>query len=31
MAQNWVVYSKPCLKAGERVIEYLSRYTHRSA
>lgn len=31
MEQDWVVYSKPCLKAGERVIEYLSRYTHRSA
>lgn len=31
MAQDWVVYSKPCLEAGERVIDYLARYTHRTA
>jgi hypothetical protein len=31
MAQDWVVYSKPCLKAGVRVIDYLARYTHRTA
>jgi hypothetical protein len=31
MAQEWVVYSKPCLEAGDRVIDYLARYTHRTA
>ena len=31
MAQDWVVYSKPCLEAGDRVIDYLARYTHRTA
>lgn len=31
MTQDWVVYSKPCLKAGDRVIDYLARYTHRTA
>lgn len=31
MDQDWVVYSKPCLKAGESVIRYLARYTHRTA
>jgi hypothetical protein len=31
MAQDWVVYSKPCLEAGARVIDYLARYTHRTA
>jgi hypothetical protein len=30
MAQDWVVYSKPCFK-GEHVIDYLARYTHRTA
>jgi hypothetical protein len=30
MAQDWVVYSKPCLQA-DHVIEYLARYTHRTA
>lgn len=30
MAQDWVVYSKPCLEAGGRVIDYLARYTHRT-
>ena len=30
MAQPWVVYSKPCLQA-DHVIEYLARYTHRTA
>ena len=25
MAQDWVVYSKPCLEAGDRVIDYLAR------
>ena len=27
MAQDWVVYNKPCLEAGDRVIDYLARYT----
>ncbi len=31
MGQDWVVYSKPCLKASESVIRYLARYTHRTA
>lgn len=31
MAQDWVVYSKPCLEAGDRIIDYLARYTHRTA
>jgi hypothetical protein len=31
MAHDWVVYSKPCLEAGERVIDYLAKYTHRTA
>ena len=31
MAQQWVVYSKPCLQAGQHVIDYLARYTHRTA
>jgi hypothetical protein len=31
MAQDWVVYSKPCLQAGTHVIDYLARYTHRTA
>jgi hypothetical protein len=31
MVQDWVVYSKPCLEAGDNVIDYLARYTHRTA
>ena len=31
MAQNWVVYSKPCLEAVDREVDYLARYTHRTA
>jgi hypothetical protein len=31
MSQDWVVYSKPCLEAGDRVVDYLARYTHRTA
>ncbi|PUB80790.1 MAG: IS91 family transposase, partial [gamma proteobacterium symbiont of Ctena orbiculata] len=30
MGQDWVVYSKPCLRT-EHVIDYLARYTHRTA
>jgi hypothetical protein len=31
MAQDWVVYSKPCLMHANRIVEYLGRYTHRIA
>ncbi|MEW7984614.1 MAG: IS91 family transposase [Candidatus Thiodiazotropha sp.] len=30
MGEDWVVYSKPCLHT-EHVIDYLARYTHRTA
>ncbi|SPD73399.1 transposase [uncultured Desulfobacterium sp.] len=29
--QGWHVYSKPPFKAAQKVVEYLSRYTHRVA
>jgi hypothetical protein len=29
--QGWHVYCKPPFKAAEKVVEYLSRYTHRVA
>ena len=28
---NWVVYAKPPLGGPAQVLEYLSRYTHRTA
>ena len=31
MSQDWVVYSKPCFEAGDSVVRYLARYTHRTA
>lgn len=31
MASEWVVYSKPALGRTETVIDYLARYTHRTA
>ncbi len=31
MAQDWVVYAKPCLNHTDSVIDYLARYTHRIA
>lgn len=31
MAKEWVVYSKPCERKTERVVEYLARYTHKIA
>ena len=31
MRKDWVVYSKPCLGHAERVVDYLARYTHRTA
>ncbi|MFO1321085.1 MAG: IS91 family transposase [Burkholderiales bacterium] len=30
-AQDWVVYAKPALAGSEQVLEYLARYTHKSA
>lgn len=29
--KRWVVHAKPVLQGGERVIEYLGRYIHRTA
>ena len=29
--KKWVVFSKPCLKNGQTVLEYLARYVHRIA
>lgn len=31
MAKDWVVYAKPCLTRTETVIDYLGRYSHRTA
>lgn len=31
MKIDWVVYTKPWLRNPETVLEYLSRYTHRTA
>ncbi len=31
MEIGWVVYTKPWLRKAETVVEYLSRYTHRTA
>jgi len=31
MAEDWVVYAKPCLEHTESVITSLARYTHRFA
>jgi hypothetical protein len=31
MGKEWVVYSKPCLARAETVVDYLGRYTHRTA
>ena len=31
MAQDWVVYTKPWLKKPETVMDYLARYTFRTA
>lgn len=30
MSRDWVVYSKPCITGG-RLVEYLARYSHRTA
>jgi len=31
LAEDWVVYAKPCVEYIESVIGYLARYTHRIA
>lgn len=31
MAKDWVVYTKPWLRRAQTVVEYLSRYTFRTA
>jgi len=31
MQQDWVVYSRPGLREPEQVLDYLARYTHRTA
>ncbi|MBK5965420.1 IS91 family transposase [Thiocystis minor] len=31
MRTEWVVYSKPCLVHTETVVDYLGRYSHRTA
>ena len=31
MGTEWVVYSKPCLVHTETVVDYLGRYSHRTA
>ena len=31
MAEEWVVFAKPCLGRADTVVAYLSRYSHRTA
>jgi hypothetical protein len=31
MGLDWVVYTKPWLRKAETVVDYLARYTHRTA
>ncbi|WPL16838.1 Putative transposase [Thiorhodovibrio winogradskyi] len=31
MGTEWVVFSKPCLARGDTVVDYLGRYSHRTA
>ena len=31
MQHDWVVYSRPCLNKPEQVLDYLARYTRRTA
>jgi hypothetical protein len=31
MAKQWVVYTKPCLTRTDTIIDYLGRYSHRTA
>ncbi len=30
-SKSWVVFAKPTVQGGERVLEYLGRYVHRTA
>jgi len=31
MRTDWVVYAKPCVSGAETVVDYLGRYSHRTA
>lgn len=31
MAKEWVVFSRPCEQATRSVVNYLARYSHRTA
>jgi len=31
MRTDWVVYAKPCVTGAETVVDYLGRYSHRTA
>jgi len=31
MGSEWVVYAKPCVSGAETVVDYLGRYSHRTA
>jgi len=31
MGTDWVVYAKPCVSGAETVVDYLGRYSHRTA
>jgi len=31
MRTDWVVYAKPCVSGAETVLDYLGRYSHRTA
>jgi hypothetical protein len=31
MECEWVVYSRPCINSSEQVVNYLARYSHRTA
>lgn len=31
MATEWVVYSRPCINSSQQVVNYLARYSHRTA
>ena len=31
MTCEWVVYSRPCINSSEQVVNYLARYSHRTA
>ncbi|MCF6281736.1 MAG: IS91 family transposase [Candidatus Polarisedimenticolaceae bacterium] len=31
MEREWVIYSRPCINNSEQVVNYLARYSHRTA